>query len=93
MGSWPGRVVPPLTARTVWASNLTGGAAVQTWSCNNNDNQRWGFTMNLNYTQHIKNLDAYNDGWNDRFLLDMDTNLQRLWSDSGSNNQYWTWVV
>ncbi|WP_104815367.1 RICIN domain-containing protein [Kitasatospora sp. MMS16-BH015] len=72
--------------------NLTGGAAVQTWSCNNNTNQRWGFTMNLNYTQHIKNLDAYTDGWNSRFLLDMDTNLQRLWADNGANNQYWAWI-
>ncbi|MEU2866957.1 RICIN domain-containing protein [Streptomyces mirabilis] len=75
------------------ANNLTGGAAVQTWTCNGTGQQRWGFTMNVNYTQHIKNLEAYRLSYNDRFLLDMDSNLQRVWSDSGSNNQYWTWIA
>lgn len=75
------------------ANNLTGGAAVQTWTCNGEGQQRWGFTMNVNYTQHIKNLQAYRTNWNDRFLLDMDGSQQRVWSDSGSNNQYWTWIA
>lgn len=75
------------------ANNLTGGAVVQTWYCNNHTNQRWGFAMNLNYTQHIVNLDAYEYQNNDRFLLDMSSNLQRLWSYSGSANQYWSWIA
>lgn len=72
-------------------NNLRGGAVVWTKACDGGGQDRWGFRMNVNY--NIKNLEAYRSYLNDRFLLDMDGSQQRVWSDSSSNNQYWTWIV
>jgi Ricin-type beta-trefoil lectin domain-like len=75
-------------------NHLTSGAAVQTWFCNGQQQQHWGMSIKLNYAQRIKNKAAYNYQNNDRFLLDTQSNLQRLWSDGGTSdvNQYWLMI-
>ncbi|MFC1414112.1 RICIN domain-containing protein [Streptacidiphilus sp. N1-12] len=74
------------------ANNLTGGAQVQSWGCNQAYQQRWRFTPRTNYYQRVANLggDAANSWANDRFYLDMDAQYQRLWSSDSSNNQLWS---
>jgi hypothetical protein len=74
------------------ANNLTGGAVVQAWGCNQSWQQRWRFTPRTNYYQRVANLagDAANSWANDRFYLDMDASYQRLWSSDSSSNQFWS---
>jgi hypothetical protein len=74
--------------------NETGGARVETDNCNSGEDQRWGAKMQLSYYQHLKNLGAYSQSWNDRFQLDMNTYpFQRLWSQNSSPNQVWSWFA
>jgi len=74
----------------------SNGDHVQTWYCNNESQQRWGFTMTTNYTQRWVNMAAYEIWLNDTFLMDSDISNPyasyqhiQLWQSVGGTNQYW----